>query len=127
MNFKESDMDDIFFELLITDQEFYESFIRIWFDAQKIRAATPHVQEDSKPRKWEIVLKFRGGPPPKPVIIKDHPRKKKDWRPVLEWHLRNPEISLKELAMLLNMHEDLNCSYGRLRQKMAEFKGEFTG
>lgn len=67
--------------------------------------------EYSEPSFGEV---FQGGWPPSPKVIKDHPRLKKDWRPVWEWHKKNPEIRMSDLARMIG------CSYGTLRRKMSE-------
>ena len=54
--------------------------------------------------------------PPKPQPTPGNPRKL-NWQPVWEWHKQHPDITLKEIADMLNY------SHGYVRQKLAGFDG----
>jgi len=55
-------------------------------------------------------------PPPKPQRIPGNSKGKIDWRPVVEWLLRHPDVTQDEAAHLLGYHPTY------FRKKLSEFK-----
>lgn len=58
-------------------------------------------------------VQLRNDPPPRPTPMKDNPRRK-DWRPVYEWYLRHPGVTMQEIAEMLGYNENT------VRRKLAE-------
>jgi len=64
-------------------------------------------------RKAAIELMLRNDPPPRPQHAKDN-RRKLDWRPLHEWHMRHPVVTITEVARVLNYNAVT------VRRKLAE-------
>ena len=59
----------------------------------------PIVFDSVKRQQQELLLET--DPPPRPELMQDNTRRK-DWRPVVEWHNRHPDFPVSKLAEFLN-------------------------
>ncbi len=74
----------------------------------EVNLSNPFIQENI------LFHKVLNDPPPRPRILVDSSEGMMDWTPVWKWHERYPELSLPEIAELLNY------SYAYVRQRHKE-------